>query len=104
MRNNMDLKLLKDLHCDQCSLQFDKKCEFDNHLASMNHGIEKKKKPVTLRNQSHQAKKPIHCEICEAGFQSKHGLKIHEESVHDRKKLPYARHYNPRFVYFLPSF
>ena len=84
----MDNRLPKDLHCDQCSMQFDKKCEYDNHLESMNHGIviEKKKKPVTLRNQSHQAKKSIHCEICKAGFQSKHGLKIHEESVHDGKK------------------
>ena len=29
---------------------------------------------------------------------------LREALVHCKKYIPYARHYNPQFVYFLPTF
>ena len=86
-----DRIILKDLYCELCSLQFNKKNIFDLHM-SMLHGkeIQIKKKPVTLENEMDlekiTEKQSIQCEICQASYQTKQGLKRHKLSVHDGSK------------------
>ena len=88
MENRM---ILKDFYCELCSLQFDKKYVFDLHM-SLVHGkkIKIKKEPMTLENEMDlekiTEKQSFQCEICQASFKYKQGLKRHKLSVHDGKK------------------
>ena len=83
--------IVKDLYCELCSLQFDNKCFFDLHM-SMVHGREIKieKESMTLENEMDLEKYPekqsFQCEICQASFKYKQGLKRHKLSVHDGMK------------------
>ena len=71
--------IVKDLYCELCSLQFDKKYVFDLHM-SLVHGkeIKVKKEPVTLENDLNLEKiiekQSIQCEICQASYQTKQGV------------------------------
>ena len=83
--------ILKDLFCGLCSLQFNKKYVFNLHKSLM-HGkkINVKKEPVILEKEIDFKKYPerhsIQCEICQASYQTKQGLRIHKLSMHDGKK------------------
>ena len=83
--------IVKDFYCELCSLQFDKKYVFDLHM-SLVHGkeIKVKKEPVTSEIEMDLEKiiekQSIQCEICQASFKYKQGLKRHKLSVHDGKK------------------
>ena len=74
--------IVKDFYCELCSLQFDKKYVFDLHM-SLVHGkkIEIKNEPVTLENEMDLEKiiekQSFQCEICQASYQTKQGLKYH---------------------------
>ena len=81
----------KDLYCEVCSLQFDKKYVFDLHM-SLVHGkkIKIKKEAMTLETKMDIEKCPekqsFQCEICQASFKYEQGLKRHKLSVHDGMK------------------
>ena len=83
--------ILKDLFCGLCSLQFNKKYVFNLHM-SLVHGksIKIKKEPMTLENEMDlekiTEKQSFQCEICQASFKHKQGLKRHNLSVHEGKK------------------
>ena len=92
----------RDLFCDKCSLQFDKKYVFDLHLSSV-HGEKIKVKvesPICEENlqqsqiseskfsyQSvHENERPFKCNMCYASFAQKRDLKGHMASAHEGKK------------------
>ena len=87
----------RDLFCDRCTLQFDKKYVFDLHLFLV-HGeeIKVKRKPQICEEQSEKTPEKVcsdpdvetrfKCDICDSFFQTKVNLKEHIKSVHEEKK------------------
>ena len=111
----MELEIVKDLFCSQCSLQFGEKFMYDQHLSNVhqpkddrksddskvfNEKAEKsfkcKKSGANFPCKSkrgtkqfepvNERKKAFNCEICYAKFNRSDGLKLHIESVHEGKK------------------
>ena len=86
----MEKGTLTDLFCEQCSLQFDKKCEFNVHLSIAHKG----KNPEKDSQEANGSEKPsitelngyFKCDTCNFGFVTKKGLKWHVFSTHDGKK------------------
>ena len=87
----MENGTLRDLFCEQCALQFDKKFEFIVHL-SIAH---KEKNPEKDSQESNRSEKPSNtnlngyffkCDTCNLGFVTKKGLNWHVFSSHDGKK------------------
>ena len=87
----------RNLFCDKCSLQFDKKYAFDLHL-SLVHGekIKVKSEPQDCKEncQEFQTSEKncsdlevvisLQCDVCEGSFfKDKSDLKKHVESVHE---------------------
>ena len=97
----MSQVILRDLYCEKCSLQFDKKYVYDLHLTLV-HGqeIKVKKEPTTFKENfedleqsekqsehiTHELDKSLQCDKCNTLFKSKPDLKSHIKSVHDRIK------------------
>ena len=86
--------ILRDLYCEKCTLQFDKKYVFALHL-DLVHGeeIKLKKEPLIkeekfeeLQQSEKEIEKPNECNNCGAAFQTKSGLNKHVTSVHEGKK------------------
>ena len=89
----------RDFFCERCSLQFGKKYVFDLHL-SLVHGekIEVKvESPISEENlqesqngakvvSHHVVKKQLKCDLCKSVFKTKKTLKMHMQSIHERKK------------------
>ena len=92
----MEVKL-KDSFCKKCSLQFDNKHLFCQHL-SLVHGktIKVKKEPESSEENVEESKMKVKdssvlekrhkCDICDYFFITKQSLKGHIESVHEGKK------------------
>ena len=92
----------KDLYCEKCSLQFDKKYVYDLHLTLVHEQeIEVKKEPTTCEGNfgelrqnekvfsdhiNHKVDKSLKCDNCNSFFRSQQNLKQHIESVHEGKK------------------
>ena len=106
----MEQRILWDLHCFQCSLQFDKKSLYDLHL-SIIHNYKSRPKPTVKSepeeiefpidldniesnyqgNQKsidnlHDGRGPFKCETCDKNFLKKVYLKKHFASIHEGKK------------------
>ena len=86
--------ILRDLYCEKCTLQFDKKYVFDLHL-DLVHGeeINVKKEPLIkeqkfkeLQRSGKKIEKPHECNNCSAAFPTKSCLNNHVTSVHEGKK------------------
>ena len=94
--------ILRDLYCEKCTLQFDKKYVFDLHM-DLVHGEEiKVKKEQLIKEEkfeelqqsekelsypiTHVMDKSFQCDKCDSFFKSKQNLKRHMESVHEGKK------------------
>ena len=111
----MEQKILWDLHCFQCSLQFEKKSIYDLHLSlihnyksrnfdaiqiksepeeveSSNHSIQIQSKPmeeqVLIKKvvSTKEKKKLFKCVFCDKSFSKQSVIKRHVASVHERKK------------------
>ena len=88
--------ILRDLYCEKCTLQFNKKYDFDLH-SDLVHGIweetKVKKKPTIkeekfeqLQQSEEKIEKPYECNNCSAAFPTKSRLNRHVTSVHVGKK------------------
>ena len=80
--------ILRDLYCEKCTLQFDKKYVFDLHL-DLVHGeeIKVKKEPLIkeekfeeLQRSEKKIEKPHECNNCSAAFPTKSRLNNHVTS------------------------
>ena len=105
----MEQKLLRDLFCFHCSLQFNGKSVYDLHQ-SLVHGSKDLEMKMEIKSErsdpesSNGAKsntqspilpveKEFKCKDCNAGFSSKSHLNRHAESVHNEKS-----HWNVTFA------
>ena len=94
--------ILRDLYCEKCTLQFDKKYVFDLHM-DLVHGEEiKVKKEQLIKEEKFEEvqqsekelsypitqvmDKTFQCDKCNSFFKSKQNMKWHMESVHEGKK------------------
>ena len=94
---------LKNLFCELCSLQFDKKAVYDIHMSFVHKiGIKAKGENESMGqddnsennqnsyNLNYPIKKdletPINCSICQGNFSTKGSLKSHIDDVHNGKK------------------
>ena len=85
--------IFRDLYCEQCSLQFDKKYVYDLHL-SLVHGQEIKVKTESTtceeniedfqKNEKVLSDKSFKCD--KSFVKSKQNLKSHIESVNEKKQ------------------
>ena len=109
----MEQKILWDLYCFQCCLQFEKKSIYDLHLSIIhNHknrietliknepeDIEllpdsriiqptQKEEPAFIKKATtiNKGKKQFNCDFCEKSFKTKYSCTIHIASVHEGKK------------------
>ena len=89
----MDAIMLRDMFCNECSLQFNKKIVFDLHL-SLVHGkkMNIKQEPNNCEltsedtetiNENHNADKPFVCKICDSEFAYQDDLNAHIASFHE---------------------
>ena len=98
----MSQVILRDLYCEKCSLQFNKRYVYDLHL-SLVHGqeIKVKKEPTACQENfedlqqsekqssehiTNEVDKSLQCDKCNSFFKSKSHLKRHIESVHEENK------------------
>ena len=90
---------MNDFFCNRCSLQFDKKYDFDLHLFSV-HGekIEVKKETICEEKvqepkisekefSNQKVEKHLKCDVCNSVFKTKPNLKRHIQSVHEGLKF-----------------
>ena len=77
----MEVKMSKNLFCEICSLQFDKKIVYDIHMSFV-HKMEQSK---SLKNVEALIKEK-ECSICQKSFSTKQSLKNHIEAVHEGKR------------------
>ena len=84
--------ILRDLYCEKCSLQFDKKYVFDIHL-DMIHGEEiiVKKEPLIKAENFEELQQPFKCSICDTNFLYKQRLNGQIATIHEGKK-PFRQH------------
>ena len=98
----MEQKILWDLYCFQCSLQFEKKSIYDLHL-SIIHNY-KSRREIVIKSEpegiellptlsdiqptpkEEQGKKQFNCDFCEKSFKTKKTNNIHTVSVHEGMK------------------
>ena len=86
--------ILRDLYCEKCTLQFDKKYVFDLHLDLVHGEKIKVKKEPTIKEENFEHlqqsefffEKPYECNNCSAAFPTKSHLNKHIASVHEEKK------------------
>ena len=96
--SKMEQKLLRDIFCFQCSLQFNGKAVYDLHQLLVHGGKTSFKcdicdKVFSLKgnlkkhtDSAHEGKKPFKCNICTSSFSEKGSLNRHIESIHEGKK------------------
>ena len=87
--------ILRDLYCEKCTLQFNKKYVFDLHL-DLVHGeeIKVKKEPMIkeekfeeLKQSDKEFEKPYECNNCSVAFSTKSRLNIQGVKVYSGKSL-----------------
>ena len=104
---HLESSTIKDLFCEQCKLQFDKKIVYDIHLKIVHKKdtivpIETRCKPFKCDiceyrcskkcnmkrhvARVHQGKKPFKCNICDYSISQRSDMNRHVESVHEVKK------------------
>ena len=82
----------KDLYCELCSLQFEKKYIYDTHLKII-HGteiIKIKVKENAIKEEEFETNEnetSFKCNICDANYNDKVGLKHHKDTVHGEQKI-----------------
>ena len=106
----MKTNIKKQMFCELCSLQFDKKYVYDVHMSSVHNktmcpqskidetAVKKKNgdmvqetnfdliKNSIMRSNMNEGKKPHQCSICDYSFANKQNLKKHIDAVHEGKK------------------
>ena len=73
----MEVKMFKNLFCEICSLQFDKKIVYDIHMSFV-HKMEQSK---SLKKVEAMIKEK-ECSICKKSFSTKYTIKNHIEAYH----------------------
>ena len=90
----MDAKMLRDMFCMDCSLQFNKKIVFDLHLSLVHEKKTSiKQEPKNCKstsedtsetiNENHSADRNFVCKICDSKFAYQDGLDGHIASFHE---------------------